>query len=362
MKIGLQAHLLMSHLLVMTVGLVSFVVISNAASQHFFVGHLQELEYAGLILRSTRLVVFQGFATAWRSSSLLALAVGTLTAAGLSYWLTRRITRPLTQMERIAHQFTIGNFDTPVPNSEIPELARLGRSFNRMASSLENVELRRRALIGELTHELRTPLTVIRGYLEALATQQMELDVEIYELLLRETKRLERLVNDLQELSKAEAGHLTLNLTAVEIQPLFQTLIQRFAQQIMEDEVELVLDCATSLPTVLADPDRLEQILVNLMGNAIQHTPQGAITLKAWSEKAQVWIAVIDTGTGIATEDLPHVFERFWRSAEDRQSQRKGTGIGLAITKRLVELQGGKIGVESHWGQGSTFFFFLPST
>jgi signal transduction histidine kinase len=356
----LQSRLFISHLLVMLVGLLSFLVISSAVSHHLFSGHLEELESAGLILRSTRLALFEGFKRTWQGSTLLAICVGSFVAAGLSYWVAQRITKPLTQMERIARQFAAGNFDELVPVSEIPELDRLGRSFNRMAASLENVEIRRRELIGELTHELRTPLTVVRGYLEEFSHQRMDPTPETYELLVRETRRLERLVNDLQELSKAEAGHLHLHLTALNVPSLLAELKQRFSLQFLEDGPELIVDCPSTLPPVLGDRDRLEQILVNLIGNAIQHTSHGSITLKAWKEHHYVHIAVIDTGCGIAPHDIPHLFEHFWRSQGDRQSRRQGTGIGLAITKRLVELQGGQIEVSSQLHQGSTFRFFLP--
>ncbi|WAL59924.1 sensor histidine kinase [Thermocoleostomius sinensis] len=359
MRLGLQTRLLISHLLVMLTGLISFLIISNAASQHLFSGHLADLEDAGLIIRSTRLVLFAGFQAAWHGSSLIAMCVGTLAATGLSYWIAQRITQPLNQMERIARQFAAGQFDEQVPPSSIPELDRLGNSFNRLAVSLEDVEMRRRELIGEVTHELRTPLTIVRGYLEAFANQQIAPTPKIYTLMVRETKRLERLVNHLQELSKAEAGHLTLNLQPIALPTLLGNLMQQFSTQVLEDELVLQMDCPPNLPPVLADYDRLEQILVNLIGNALRHTRRGSITLQAWEDAHQVWVAVQDTGTGIAPDELPHVFERFWRSRQNRQDA-KGTGIGLAITKRLVELQGGQIEVESQLGQGSTFRFSLP--
>ncbi|MBE9180711.1 HAMP domain-containing histidine kinase [Oculatella sp. LEGE 06141] len=367
-RIGLQPRLFISHLLVMITGLMSFLVISNAASRHLFSGHLEELEDAGLIIRSTRLALFDGFQAAWHGSSLLAICVGTLAAAGLSYWIAQRITQPLNQMERIARQFAAGRFNEQVPTNTIPELARLGNSFNRMAVSLEDVEMRRRELVGEVTHELRTPLTIIRGYLEEFANQRMEPTLETYDLMVRETRRLERLVNHLQELSKVEAGHLTLNLQPINVLSLFDLLIQQFSGQVLDDGPVLQMDCSKTLPPVLADRDRLEQILINLVGNAIRHTPHGSITLSAREDSNHIWIAVKDTGSGIAADELPHVFERFWRSrsisSDESQSSRdryaRGTGIGLAITKRLVELQGGHIDVESQLGKGSTFRFSLP--
>jgi signal transduction histidine kinase len=200
----------------------------------------------------------------------------------------------------------------------------------------------------------------VRGYLEELADGRIEPSPELYLRLVRETRRLERLIHDLQELSKAEAGYLSIDLQKVNLRPLLKSLIDRFADQLLEEGPVLQLDCPAELPAVLADIDRLEQVLVNLLGNAIRYTEKGSITVKAWKEHSQVWIAAIDTGVGIAKEDLPYVFERFWRADRSRSSHSGGTGIGLAIARRLVELQGGRMEVESELGKGSTFRFCLP--
>ncbi|MCU6614783.1 HAMP domain-containing protein, partial [Klebsiella pneumoniae] len=141
----------------------------------------------------------------------------------------------MNQIEQITQKFASGRLDERVPASEIPELNQLGASFNRMASSLEGVEARRRELVSDLTHELRTPLTVVRGYLEELADGTIEASPEIYQQLAKETKRLERLVNDLQELSKAEAGYLAINFQPINLRPLLESLVQRFADQILDD-------------------------------------------------------------------------------------------------------------------------------
>ncbi|MFQ4135285.1 sensor histidine kinase [Nodosilinea sp. PGN35] len=360
MRVGLQGRLFFSHLVVMLVGVGSFIVISRAASHHLFSGHLDQMATVGRVVNELREELLWGFENAWSGSTALALAVGGLTAAALSYWVARRITQPLTEMERITRQFAAGNWSEQVPRSEIPELARLSRSFNRLALSLQDVEERRRELIEDLTHELRTPLTIVRGYLEESEASSQALTPATTHLLVRETRRLERLVNDLQELSKAEAGQLPLELQAIALPPLFEKLLLRFDSQIAEDGPQLGWRCDDDVAPVLADGDRLEQILVNLLGNAIKHTRQGHITLSAQAAGNQVWIAVTDTGTGIAPEELPHVFDRFWRSPQAQTATMGGTGIGLAITKRLVELHGGHIEVESSLGQGSTFRFSLP--
>lgn len=360
MRVGLQGRLFFSHLIVMLVGLTSFILISRASSLHLFTGHLDQMADMGHAINEIREDLLAGFAIAWSGSTAWSLMVGALTAAGLSYWVAQRITQPLTQMERIARLFAAGNLSERVPPSNIPELSRLSASFNRMALSLQDVEQQRRDLMSDLTHELRTPLTIVRGYLEEVADKRQSLTPEMAQLLVRETRRLERIVNDLQELSVAEAGQLPLKLQAVDLPPLFEKLLLRFESQIMEDGPQLGWQCDDNIAPILADPDRLEQILVNLLGNAIKHTAQGHIILRAWETSRQVWIAVSDTGTGLTPDELPHVFDRFWRSSRLQSKQSPGTGIGLAITKRLVELQGGAITVESEYGRGTTFKFYLP--
>ena len=359
-KVGLRSRLFLSHFLVMLVGVGSLVIIGKVSSPRLFVLHLQQLEGHGFRLRYARTQLVQGFEIAWSRSTFWSVIAGATAASGLSYWVSRRIVQPLTQIEQITQKFASGQLDERLPTSEIPELNRLGASFNRMASSLEGVEQRRRELITDLTHELRTPLTVVRGYLEELADGRIEASPEVYYRLVRETTRLQRLVNDLQELSKAEAGYLAINLQPLNLRPMLESLVQKFSDQLMEDGPVLRLEGPPHLPPVLADVDRLEQVLVNLAGNALTYTDIGSITIRAWTESGKLWVAVIDTGPGIAPEDLPYVFERFWRAAQSGTRNSRGTGIGLAISRRLIELQGGQIEVESQLGKGSTFRFCLP--
>lgn len=359
-KIDLRSRLFLSHLLVLLVGISSLVIISKVSSRPYFVQHLEQLEGSGFRLRYVRTYLVKGFETSWNRSTFWAAIVGTTAAGGLSYWVARRITQPLTLMEQITKDFAAGQLEQRLPMSEIPELNELGISFNRMAAGLEGVEQRRRELIGDLTHELRTPLTIVRGYLEELADGRIEPSPEIYLQLTKETKRLERLVNDLQELSQAEAGYLPIHLHSLHLYPILRSLIEKFSDQLMEEGPILQLECSPELPPVLADVDRTEQVLVNLIGNAMRYTETGTIKVRAWSESGKVWVAVTDTGEGISAEDLPHVFERFWRGDRSRSRNSGGSGVGLAISKRLVELQGGEIFADSQLGKGSTFRFYLP--
>lgn len=342
------------------VGASSFVAIDKISSPRIFMLQLEKLEGVGFRLRSARTQLVKEFVGALNQGIIWSVIVGGTTASGLSYWVSKQISKPLIQMEQITRRFAAGHVDERMPTNSIPELNQLSISFNRMAASLEEVEKRRRELIGDLTHELRTPLTIVRGYLEELFDGEVEPSPEIYQQLIKVTIRLERLVNDLQELSQAEAGSLSIKLQPTDLRPLLEALVQRLAEQLLEEGPTLRLECPPSLPLVLADPDRVEQVLVNLLGNAMRYTDKGSITLRAWSEPQKLWIAVVDTGQGIAAKDLPFIFERFWRADQSRSRHPGGTGVGLAITRRLIELQGGQIEVESKLNRGSTFRFFLP--
>ena len=361
-KPSLRTRLFLSHLLVMIVGLFSFIIIAKISSPRMFVLRLEQLEKRGFFtVRTARTYLVKGFENAWNNSAIWSVIFGGSAAVFLSYWVSCRIMKPLNQMKDITEKLADGNLQERMPESDIPELNQLGTSFNYMASSLENVEKRRRELIGDMTHELRTPLTVVRGYLEELSNNSIEPSPELYLKLVKETRRLERLIQDLQELSKAEAGYVSISLKPLNLLPILTTLVERFSDQILDEEPVIQLDCPQDLTPVLADSDRTEQILVNLLGNAMRYTETGTIIVKAWRDRHRVFISVIDTGIGIKPEDLPYVFERFWRADKSRSRYSGGTGIGLAITRRLVELQGGKIEVSSELGKGSIFTFYLSS-
>ena len=359
-KLTLQARLFFSHVLVTIVGVSASSIVGNFFSPRFFQTHLRALEGRGLTIRTANTQLLEVFETAWTRGTFWSFSIGTLAAAILSYWIAKRIVQPLNQLETIVYQFANGKLDERMPHLKIAELNRLAISFNRMASALQEVEQKRREIIDDLTHELRTPLTIIRGRLEEITDGIIIANSQIYFQLIRETKRLQRLVNDLQELSLAETGNLSLDLQPTDLYGVLQPLAERFADQLLDSDRSLYLDCPKDLPYVMVDSDRLEQILVNLLSNAIRHTPQGSIVLRAYGEGDRLWIAVTDTGSGIAEVDKNYVFQRFWRSSTSRSKKYSGTGIGLAICRRLVELHGGQIFVESQLGVGSTFKFFLP--
>ncbi|MEM9805934.1 MAG: HAMP domain-containing sensor histidine kinase [Cyanobacteria bacterium P01_D01_bin.56] len=360
-QLSLRTRLFISHLVVMAVAIIALAGVSRLSTPRYFVVTLERLEGRGIRIQQMRGQILESFADAWARGMVWSVLLGGGAAGGISYLLSRRIIRPLTRMETITQQFAAGDWAARVPPSDIPELHQLGHSFNRMAKELEQVEQQRRELVSDLSHELRTPLTIVRGYLEALSDEQLPATPDTYARLIRETQRLQQLIEDLQELSKLEAGYLPIQQQNLDLAPLVERVVQSFRdQQLAPSMPQLIIEMATDLPHVNADPTRTEQILVNLLGNALQYTDTGQITVKGWLQGHQIWLAVEDTGIGIAEEDLPHVFERFWRADRSRNRRSGGTGIGLAICKRLVELQGGEIHVSSEVDYGSTFQFWLP--
>lgn len=312
-------------------------------------GMMSEL-YAGF-----RAGVFE--ALAW------AAGAAALVAAFVSLLLSRNILHPLRDMMQASQRISEGHYDERVQEGGLDELGQLAERFNLMAEKLHRVESMRRQLIGDVSHELRTPLTAIKGSMEGLIDGILPATDETYQQIHQEADRLNRLVDDLQELSRVEAGAYELDLRPTQIAPMFETLAKRFRQQFESKRVTLDLGPPADLPPVLADEHRILQVLTNLTGNALQYTPEdGTVTISAKRTNGTVHITVRDTGAGIAPEHLSHLFDRFYRVDKSRsRAAGGGSGIGLTIAKYLVEAHGGEISVESDGkDKGSAFSFTLP--
>jgi len=241
------------------------------------------------------------------------------------------------------------------------EVASLAEAFNSMAADLEYAEQLRRNMVADVAHELRTPLSNIRGYLEAMRDGIIEPDAAAMRSLNEEASLLSRLVNELQELSLAEAGELKLVYQAEDITKLVNQAVLPWQRQVAAKEISLSLDLPDDLPLVTIDWQRVNEVLHNLLENAVAHTPKGgAIKVTASARGKWLEVSVSDTGEGIPAEDLPHIFERFYRVDKSRARATGGSGLGLTIARRLVEAHGGRITVESKLGKGSRFSFTLP--
>jgi len=292
------------------------------------------------------------------------LIIGAVLAVGLGMiigvLLSSGLTAPLQRLAVAARAVAGGDLDHKVRVEGSTEIEEVGRAFNEMTTALSKSERQRQNMVADIAHELRTPLSVVQGSLRAILDDVYGLDKAEISRLYDETRFLSRLVDDLRELALADAGQLRLSLRPTSLSQVIHDSVGKLASGSEARGIVLTALVPEGLPLVQSDPDRVSQILRNLMVNALLHTPDGgSITVGAHSADGMVEVAVADTGSGIAPEDLPHIFERFWR-ADPARSRMGGTGLGLSIAQSLVEAQGGRIWVESAPGHGSTFRFTLP--
>jgi two-component system sensor histidine kinase BaeS len=272
-----------------------------------------------------------------------------------------RLIRPLRALTGAAQRMEAGETGAQVRVRGRDEIARLGTAFNAMSASRERLEETRKAMVSDIAHELRTPLSNIRGWLEATQDGISRLDDELVDSLLEEAVHLQHIVDDLQDLAAADAGQLRLHPEPVDAAELAGHVAAALADRAAAAGVTLTVD-ATGDCALEADPVRLRQVVGNLVTNAIRHTPAGGrVTIRVSSTVDEVTLAVADTGTGIAAEDLPHVFDRFWRAEKSRSRQTGGSGLGLAIVRHLVQAHGGTVVAESEVDAGSTFTVRLPA-
>ena len=312
--------------------------------------------------------LFTNFRRAVNEALTLSTLAAFLAALAVSVFVSRRIVTPVREMVIASRRIAEGHYNerVTVPGGprpeELDELAQLALSFNQMAAKLEQVEATRQELIGNVAHELRTPLASIKGSMEGLLDGVLPAEASTFQRIYREADRLQRLVDDLQELSRVEAGAFELHLRSVQVRDLVETTVARLGLQFEEKGVALETDLPADLPPALADEDRIGQVLLNLVGNALQYTPCGGhVRVVARRQGAELRISVNDTGVGIAPEHLSLVFTRFYRIDKSRARAGGGSGIGLTIAKYLVEAHGGRIWAESPGpNQGSTFAFTLP--
>lgn len=301
-------------------------------------------------------------------------AVGYATLASLvaaiiaSILISRQVVTPMLRMTSLSHRIAEGEYAErlKLPGglqaSQVDELDQLALSFNQMAEKLEKVETMRRQLIGDVTHELRTPLTAVKGYLEGVMDGVLPASPETFQQIHAEIDRLQRLVNDLQELSRVESGAVQLELALTSPAGLIEKIQNNFSNQFSEKDIQLLADVEPGIPNILVDSDRIIQVLTNLVGNALQYSSNGGtVTLAVHQEKSETVFSVKDTGIGISAEQLPYIFNRFFRTDKSRNRASGGSGIGLTIAKALIQAHHGRIWAESKGeGRGSTFSFSIP--
>jgi signal transduction histidine kinase len=297
------------------------------------------------------------------NQALLLGALGATTIAViLGAVLARSLTRPLQEVSAASQAMARGDLDQKVPVRTQDELGELARAFNQMSAALARARQQRRQMTADIAHDLRTPLTVLAGYLEAMEEGALAPTAQRLATMQQEVAGLNRLVEDLRTLSLADAGELPLHVQETDVQELLDRVRDVYAPQARQQEVDLRVEVAPDLPPVRMDPERIRQVLGNLLSNALRHTSAGdSVVLKAAPENAShLLLNVRDTGAGIAAQDLPHVFNRFYRGDKARSEEQGAAGLGLAIARSLVEMHGGTIGVESASGSGTVFRIRLP--
>jgi two-component system sensor histidine kinase BaeS len=360
---SLGAKLFASHSLVALVGTITFLVAVSLIAPVLF-GRLmggmmgpEHLMTMGEMMKS----VSRAFGQTLLYSLLAAALAATATAALAGLFVARRITSPIKHMLEATRRVSAGHYDERVPVQEEDELGALSESFNAMAADIEAAERRRREFIADVSHELRTPLSTLEGYMEGLMDGVVEPSEETWALLYAEAERMRRLAEDLQQPSRAEAAQLPLDVVPVAPRDAVGLAVESMLPLFAEKGVELE-SAVGKVPPVRADKDRLVQVLTNLLGNALRYTPPGGrVTVEADARGDGVLFVVRDSGTGIAAEHLPHVFERFYRVEKSRSREGGGSGLGLAISRALVEAMGGRIWAQSEGlGKGATFAFVLP--
>ena len=289
-------------------------------------------------------------------SGFLASAV----AVAITFFLSRRVVAPVESLARVAHRVAQGDFSTRAVAGSKGEVGELAQRFNTMVSELARTEEVRRNMVADLAHELRTPLTNIRGYVEGISDGVISPSTETLESMQVEVVLLARLIEDLQDLALAESGRLRLEVGDCDLSQLARTTASAFQQQAQTKGIALTAETPHPV-TVQGDRERLGQVIRILLSNAITHTPEGGrvvLTAELTGQTARVMVQ--DNGPGIPPEDLPHVFERFYRVDKSRSRTTGGIGLGLTIAQRLVESHGGEITVQSDVGQGSSFIVDLP--
>ncbi len=358
---SLSLKLLAGQLLVVIAGAVTLLLVAVAVGPGIFHHHIEMA--LGYVPAGVQRHLNMAYGDATLISLAVAVGAAILLALALSALISGRVVRPVRALARAAEEIARGAHHARVPERGSDELAQLARSFNEMATSLERAEHVRRQLLADVAHELRNPLATIESYVEALSEGVLPADAENWEAVRLETARLNRLVNDLQKVSSAEAHQLDLSRTRVELGAVIQDSVRAAAPAYSAKGVALEQTIDGPSPVVVElDQERFSEVLANLLANALRHTPTGGLVRVSAGERAHLAeLTVADNGEGIAPEHLERVFERFFRADPARSRSSGGSGIGLAIVRAIVEAHGGTVTAASAGvGHGASFTIQLP--
>lgn len=295
------------------------------------------------------------------NQALLYAALGAaLLALGLGTILARTLTHPLRDLTAAIHAMAKGDLEQHVRVTSQDELGELAAAFNQMSADLHRSNTSRRQMTADIAHDLRSPLTVIGGYVESMRDGVLKPTPERLDTIHSEVQHLQRLVEDLRTLSQADAGELRLNRSALQPLALLNQMAKTYGHLAAQKKIALEVRCEPDLPEIALDPDRMAQVFGNLIGNALRYTPAaGRILLTAGQQEDRLIFSVQDDGQGISPEDLPYVFDRFYR-ADPARAQGSESGLGLAIARSIVEAHGGSISAESELGKGTQINLVFP--
>jgi len=361
----------LSYLLVFLVAGLVLTMILNLSIGTLFQRHVERMNIPLQLLvygiRGMRLV--DNVRMAMNEALIYSAIAAFIAAAIASLILSQRVTAPVNTMMQVSQRIAKGDYGERVPainlenNGDVDELDQLAMSFNQMAEQLEQTENRRRQLIADVSHELRTPLTAIKGSMEGLMDGVLPAHHDTYQNVYLEADRLQRLVEDLQELSRVESGGLSLKIKKTHIEVIINQAIKQLQAPFDKKSIQLFKKVEKNLPEVDVDKDRILQVLINLLNNALHFSSEaGKVTITVKKMSKEILISIHDDGIGILKSDLSHIFERFYRADKSRsRAEGGGSGIGLTIAQSLVRAHGGRIWAESDGlGKGSTFHFTLP--
>jgi signal transduction histidine kinase len=358
----LATRLFAAQTLIVVAGAVTLVLVAVVVAPGLFRDHLTQA--IGPLSDEMAHHLDEALARALLLSLAIAVAAALLTTLGVSWFITRRLTRPITDMATAATRIADGDYHARVPASRLgSEFAALDHAFNRMAITLEQTERRRRELLADVAHELRTPLSTVDSFLEGIEDGVVPSGPDTWRTLREQTARLRHLVDDIDTVSRAEERQLDLHSQPVGVDEAIDAAARAATAAFAAKGVRLEHRPSPAPATAEADPDRLREILDNLLTNALRHTPPGGtVSLTSNTTPGKVTIVVADTGEGIAATHLPHIFDRFYRADPARNRATGGTGIGLTIARALAQAQGGDLDAASEGvGKGATFTLILPT-
>jgi signal transduction histidine kinase len=359
---SLRTRLLLANLVVAAVALGTVLVAVSLVGPGYFaeaMGHHPDDPLGSEMDAAT----LDAFREAIRTALVAGLLVALVAGFAVAFFVSNRIAGPVSRLAVAVRRIAGGHYAERVPVSGVGEIGELATAFNVMTASLEETERRRLQLVGDVAHELRTPLTTLDGYLEGLEDGVVAPTAETWHVLRGQTARLTRLVSDLQELWRAEAGRLPLQFEVLDARTLVGEVVGQFETAAAARRIVLDRQFPALAVPVRADPVRLGQALANYLSNALRYAPDGStVRISVARQAAEVLMSVRDEGPGLSAEQAAHVFERFYRVDPSRTRAEGGSGIGLAIVAALIEAMEGRVWVDSDGpGRGATFGLALAA-